>query len=247
MMVPMDALMRMDEPESTAFVAADTAGPPTPVDIRTATADQTAANGATPSVTADEPVMLQRAADEPTDTAGGGFLGIAGLDSAGGLSGILMIGGVLLMSAILLGRLKRGRRNRSKSMPTPREQINAIRSRAESRTQIEAYKVEAHEFTRQLAAILDTKAARLEQLIADADDRLARLGVASQTTPPPVPPPSPAVLPVGGPRMPSVDPPTPDEHERIYRLADAGMDSVEIARQTGKPTGQVELILALRA
>ena len=36
-------------------------------------------------------------------------------------------------------------------------------------------------------------------------------------------------------------------HERVYRLSDDGLDAVQIARQTGQPTGQIELILALRA
>ncbi len=227
----MNAPMRTDEHPSTT--PAGPIGPPTPSDIQTPTDSST-------HPAAARPVVLQRSPDEPASTPGGGFLGIAGLDDAGGLPGILMIGGVLMMSAILLGRLKRNRRKRSASAPTPREQIAAIRSRAANRTQIEAFKVEAHEFTRQLAAILDTKAARLEQLISDADDRLARLASAGQSAPPA------ASGAPGGARAPAIEPPAADEYERIYHLADAGMDAVEIARQTGKPTGQVELILALR-
>ncbi len=244
MMMPMNAAMRTDEHEGSTRTGP--IGPPPPADSQTAHA--TAQDGvsalskgaATQEPAAVQPVVLQRSPDEPAATPHGGLFGLNGLEDIGGLPGILMAGGVLLMSAILLGRLRRGRRKRSGYRPTPREQIAAIRSRAADRTQTEAFKVEAHEFTRQLAAILDTKAARLEQLIRDADDRLSRLATAERSAPSsPVPSP--------GPRAPSTDPPTPDEHERIYRLADAGMDAVEIARQTGKPTGQVELILALRA
>lgn len=38
----------------------------------------------------------------------------------------------------------------------------------------------------------------------------------------------------------------PSDHENVYRLADRGMNAVEIAKTLGKHTGQVELILNLR-
>jgi hypothetical protein len=39
---------------------------------------------------------------------------------------------------------------------------------------------------------------------------------------------------------------TPIDHQNIYRLADRGMNAVEIAKTLGQHTGQVELILNLR-
>lgn len=41
-------------------------------------------------------------------------------------------------------------------------------------------------------------------------------------------------------------PAAPPGHERIYRLADEGLSPQEIARRTGEPVGQVELVLNLR-
>lgn len=42
-------------------------------------------------------------------------------------------------------------------------------------------------------------------------------------------------------------PPAPStDHEKVYRLADRGMNAVEIAKTLGQHTGQVELILNLR-
>jgi hypothetical protein len=35
-------------------------------------------------------------------------------------------------------------------------------------------------------------------------------------------------------------------HRKVYDLADQGLTPVDIARRIEKPTGQVELILALR-
>lgn len=102
---------------------------------------------------------------------------------------------------------------------------------------------DAEELTRRLAAILDNKAARIEVLIEHADQRLAALAEAEAKT---AAQPSPA----------QCDPPTPPEppaplsldplHRRVYDLADKGISPVEIARQIDRPTGQIELILALR-
>lgn len=189
-------------------------------------------------------VVLQRSSEEPEreTSAASGFWDISKLTGSDGLSGILMAGGVLIIVFVLLRRLWRGKkRRRATHTPTPREQIAALRSQAESRSRIESFKIEAHEFTRQLAALLDTKAERLERLIADADDRLARMADAEHRPAAPPPRPSPH-------RHRPIDPPARVDptHTKIYQLADAGMDPIEIARQTGQPTGQVELILALR-
>ena len=35
-------------------------------------------------------------------------------------------------------------------------------------------------------------------------------------------------------------------HRRVYALADQGQSSIDIARQLDRPTGQIELVLALR-
>jgi hypothetical protein len=48
-----------------------------------------------------------------------------------------------------------------------------------------------------------------------------------------------------------VAPPPPSDrtdprHERIYALADQGLSPRDIARELGRPTGEIELILALR-
>ncbi|MBZ0172979.1 MAG: hypothetical protein K8E66_11400, partial [Phycisphaerales bacterium] len=260
-MDPMPARMRTDEPEMNDPHGSDSAhtlteggggtliGPPPP--------DTAGKNDQSPGFNAPtarpesaagfvtEPIVLQRSPGEPMhETAGAtGFWDVSDLIGSDGLSGILMAGGVLIIVVILLRRLWRGKRRRhATETPTPREQIAALRTQAENRSRIETFRIEAHDFTRQMAALLDTKAARLEQLIADADDRLCRLAEAEHGSPPqPTRPPKN--------RTPSIEPTAAVDpgHVRIYQLADSGMDSIEIARQTGQPTGQVELILALRA
>lgn len=84
------------------------------------------------------------------------------------------------------------------------------------------------ELTERLSAELDARADRLERLIALADERLAALeGKARLVEPKPMPRAS-------------------GEFAEVYDLADSGAAAVEIARRTGRPTGQVELILNLR-
>lgn len=200
-----------------------------------------------------QPITLQTSPDETAALEGSPdtpFWSLKDFTGSSGLPGLLMAGGAIIIVFILMGRLRRGNRASSPDPRSNKEQIAEIRARAGDRSRIEAFKVDAQDFTRQMAALLDTKAERLEALIADADDRLARLERAS-----------------GDHRTGAHDRPQDRSsstgsdpahrsqaaaegdplHQRVYRLSDDGLDAVQIARQTGRPTGQIELILALRA
>jgi hypothetical protein len=127
--------------------------------------------------------------------------------------------------------------------------------------------VELHNMARKMSAQLDTRAAKLEQLIADADQRLALLKQLGQIDGDISPAPRPAVTEKDdAPRMRLVrDEPLetaakpfetsnlelpddrPDErHRAIYELADAGLSAPVIAQRLSRPAGEIELILALR-
>jgi hypothetical protein len=98
--------------------------------------------------------------------------------------------------------------------------------------------VELSEMARQVTAQLDTRSAKLEALMQDADKKIAELTRLS----------SPARLeiraePVASPSLP---PSTDPRYTAIYDLADAGSSVQEIAQQLDRPRGEVELILALR-
>ena len=110
--------------------------------------------------------------------------------------------------------------------------------------------VELSEMARQMTAQLDTRAARLELLIKEADDRIAALrhgGVHAEAD-------SAAAVASDGviveakaslaPALPQqrIDP----RHAQVYDLADEGMSTPDIARQLDRPSGEIELILALR-
>jgi hypothetical protein len=123
------------------------------------------------------------------------------------------------------------------------------------------------ELTDRLARELDTRAQRLERLIVTADERISRLEALEERlgahleqaqraakprvpttslTPAPAPHPElkpapvevPALVGMGGSGDPGI--------AAVYQLADQGLPAVQIAQRTGRPTGQVELILNLR-
>lgn len=97
----------------------------------------------------------------------------------------------------------------------------------------EALASDLQELADRLASQLDARAERLEALLARADRTLRELRAASRAAPTE---PAPAT------------PSTPDDrgfHE-IHALADQGLGALDIAKRTGRPTGQVELILNLR-
>jgi DNA-binding protein H-NS len=103
--------------------------------------------------------------------------------------------------------------------------------------------VELAEMSRQITAQLDTRSAKLEALLREADQKLAALRQAVQQSNSsetlaspdhsanPAPPPQQAA-----------DPQTVE----VYTLADQGRTAREIAQQLDRPSGEIELILALR-
>ena len=113
----------------------------------------------------------------------------------------------------------------------------------------------------------DRAAARLEAAIAAAPQPAPAVESSDDETPEVAPPtagpsePKPAedaAEPVDQAEEFHVDPELPPEpstepqktrqrrHEEVYTLADYGLDAVEIARRTGHPVGEIQLILALR-
>jgi hypothetical protein len=104
--------------------------------------------------------------------------------------------------------------------------------------------VELHEMARTMTAQIETRAKKLELLIAEADEKIARLQSGASTG-----------APASGatPRPQSIDLPAqsestqrPDQHAEVYQLADAGLDGRQIAARLGRPFGEIELLLALR-
>lgn len=113
--------------------------------------------------------------------------------------------------------------------------------------------VELSEMSRQMTGQLDTRAGKLEALLREADEKIATLrslGGGGTTGS------SPHGVLVEGKLLESdaVTMPFPEDtvspvdprHAEVYDLADEGQSAQDIARQTGRPRGEVDLILALR-
>jgi len=105
---------------------------------------------------------------------------------------------------------------------------------ARIRRDMEDLLVELQDLSRKISAEIDTRFAKLEAVLRDADRRIAVLNrLARQVS-----------AKGGGPVA------EPESHEArhavVYELADAGFSPVEIARDLGRTPGEVELILNLR-
>ncbi len=118
----------------------------------------------------------------------------------------------------------------------PLKRSSAFTSLAQQRSverQMQNVLVELSDMARQISSQLDTRAAKLEALIKDADEKISQLKSASLQTPVPVPPPA-------------IELPPDPRHADVYALADQGRAPPDIARQLNRPSGEIELILALR-
>jgi len=102
------------------------------------------------------------------------------------------------------------------------------------RRNLEALMIELQELSRKIGAEIDTRFAKLEAAMRDADRRIATLTRLTRKTGQ-APPPS------------SEDTAEPNlRHAIVYELADSGLKPVDIAKQLGKTPGEIELILNLR-
>jgi len=90
--------------------------------------------------------------------------------------------------------------------------------------------VEMSEMARQITAQLDTRAAKLQVLLDQADQKIAQLE-------------EPGAHPAAQPASSSEADP---RYREIYELAEQGRTPAEIAQQLARPRGEIELILALR-
>jgi hypothetical protein len=154
---------------------------------------------------------------------------------------VLVLGVVALLLIVTRRRL---RESRNSPQAYAREQIRRIRDERNVNHEVRDVMVELQQLSRQINAQIETRFAMLESAIRSADDRIDRITRLLRETD-------------GQPTLdvtladdaPAADlAARPDSTRRlIYRLADAGRTPVEIARELGTTTGEVELTLALRA
>jgi len=154
---------------------------------------------------------------------------------------VLMIATLMIRSHRYLSRQKRGQSAAIVEMPRPAQDDD--RKRLDAPPEVARWEVQMHETARELSSRLDSKMSVLQRLTAEADRAAARLEAALGQAP----------------HAPDTAEPTPNDQaeppetastnqrrEEIYTLADYGLPAAEIARRTGAPVGEIELILGLR-
>jgi hypothetical protein len=180
---------------------------------------------------------------------------------------------LLLLAAIVVAiitvlNMRRRRRPLDGSPKQYRREIDSATAQSSAvKRNMEQLLIELEELSRNINAQIDTKFAKLERSIVDADKRISALRILIDEA-----------RRVGGgsgdrsegpgeqlgggeaAARPSADAPLeppdeqrggagrrPDErYQRIYELADRGLSPVQISQEVGQETGEVELILNLR-
>lgn len=177
--------------------------------------------------------------------------GVAGLvaESSAALSNgqIVLILLILGISALMLISTRRRLRKTANSPKAyTREQRARLRDEQSLVQEMEEVMARLEEVSSEMQARIDTRFAKLESVLRDADqriDRLERLLRRCEGRPTIDLTINESADPPGEPGEDSADDP---RRRQIYDLADAGSTPLQIAEQTGQSTGEVELILALR-
>jgi len=161
----------------------------------------------------------------------------AGMGGTSSLQIGLLIGGIV----VLLFVIARKGRNRGDTRTSSWRASSAVHD--PSIKDLGAVMTELDGLARQIHGKLDLKIATLQKIIRDADqriDELSRLQRAADGK---------TVLDI------QLDPESPDRafddrplepHQAVYRLADSGYTTLQIAQELARHTGEVELILSLR-
>ena len=170
---------------------------------------------------------------------------------------ILAVG---VLAAVYIAFIRPMRAKKKDPLEKPAPEPGLARQRAVERDMSNLL-VEFAEMARQMTGQLDTRAAKLEALLHEADEKIAELRAMAEGR-----------TVVGGGRQVLVEAKVREaaavalteavavgrlafddvasgidpRHAEVYDLADGGQSAQDIARQTGRPSGEVELILALR-
>lgn len=194
-----------------------------------------------------------------------------------GGTGLLFLGGVLVAFFIVMRGMRKGsgrRKAQTREMSDAPTRLASLHQEAAASTgPARKTLLELEETARRFSALLDTKAAKLEILIEQADERLARLdGGGSDVTNgapapggrgvrpemldrarveedlaarlrEPEPKPEPDPEPMRIQDAPSAPNRVKTTQDTVAELADQGLDAAAIAREIDKPVGQVELML----
>ncbi len=184
---------------------------------------------------------------------------------------MFLAGVVIVVTMIMISTRRRAADRGHSPRAYAREQISQLREQDQMHDDMTELMVQLEKLARQINAQVDTRFAKLEKAIADADARLAelrRLGLGEPERdderagrPEPDATRSDAISPspadseiaagsVEGVAGPADRPHGPSEEQEAFRrevleLADAGRTPIEIARELGRDVGEVELVIKL--
>jgi hypothetical protein len=166
-------------------------------------------------------------------------------------SQLALIGLIVAITALMLISTRRKwRESRNSPQSYTRELYKRLKEEKSTISDVQEVMLELEQLARNIHGQIDTRFAKLEKAIHDADERIEHLSRLIRAA-------------AGEPTIDvtvtdkTATGPAPDEraddsgtagslHADVLRLADAGMEPAEIARELGNPIGEVELVLALR-
>lgn len=163
---------------------------------------------------------------------------------------LMLAGAILALTFVMISTRRRIRASRADQGPSARETYRRLSQETETKRDLEAVMLELDQLARHTMGRLDTKFAKLEVVVRDADERIQTLTRLLRTQGGE----SPLDLTVADvPAENGTDekaraapaPPEP-RHAAVYQLADAGLSPLDIARELDRTTGEIELILSLR-
>ena len=159
---------------------------------------------------------------------------------------VMLVVGVAGLAFLLLSTRRRVMNGKREPAETPREQFARLGGLSRTTRDVERVMQELDSLSRQIHGRIDTKLARLEKLLRDADQRIAVLTESVARSPE-----RGSHLEVMLDQEEPSDSVAGDEHpgdatqQTVLRLAAANRSVLDIARQVGKTPGEVELIVAL--
>ena len=159
---------------------------------------------------------------------------------------VMLLLAVAALTLVMLATRRRFRESKCLAPPPARERYSQLQDKSNSKRDLEQVMLELDELSRQIHGRIDTKLARLEAIIGDADRRIEKLS--ALVTAAEGKPASSVTFERNSPReTPSVSADVDEQrYAAVYRLSDSGKNPEQIAREVGRTTGEVELILALR-
>ncbi len=189
-----------------------------------------------------DPVLLMATSDSLT--------GFVASGAPGGMSDVQLVmlaGGIIGLTILLISTRRRMHKSLSGTTSSARDKYESLSRQSSAKREVGNVMLELEKLARHVNGQLDTRFAKLEAVIRDADARIAQLSQLSN-----------ALAPKGKSldNTLNAEPPADSNppliveadsrYADIYDLADGGLKPGDIAEKTGKTVGEIELILALR-